>query len=108
VSCPQKCTEADLQRCKVEEHLKTCANSIVECEFKHVGCNTYFKRKDIPRHLKDHVIDHQKLLNTRLMLMSTYFMSKDTILDKILHPSPPPKDDDEQEEEEEEKGDMNS
>jgi len=99
VPCPQECSQSALQRCQIEEHLKNCENSVVECEFKHVGCNTQFKRKDSTRHLKDNALEHVKFLNTRVQLMSTYFSSIDPALNKLLHPTPPPKEAAEEEEE---------
>jgi len=98
VRCPQGCGKT-LLRCQIEEHLKICENSIVECEFKHVGCNTQFKRKDITRHLKNNALEHVKFLNKRVQLMSTYFSSIDPALNKLLHPTPPPKEAAENEEE---------
>merc|ERR1719285_110027 len=99
VSCPQKCNKSALQRCQIEEHLKICENSIVDCEFKYVGCNTQFKRKDITRHLKNNALEHVKFLNKRVQLMSTYFSSIDPALNKLLHPTPPPTEAAENEEE---------
>jgi len=73
VPCPQKCDEVAIQRFKVEEHLQTCINSIVECEFKLIGCNKEVKRKDYAKHLKENAWEHVKFLNARVWLISTYF-----------------------------------
>lgn len=73
VPCPQKCDKVALQRFKIEEHLQTCINSIVECEFKLIGCNKEVKRKDYDKHLKENAWEHVKFLNARVWLISTYF-----------------------------------
>jgi len=91
VTCPQKCSRGNLQRCQVEDHLKICENSKIECEFKHVGCNTEHKRKDSALHLKVKALEHVQLLNARVALMSTYFTSKHPELEKLLHSALPPK-----------------
>merc|ERR1712060_581408 len=90
VVCPQKCS-CRPQRCQVEDHLKICKNSTVDCEFKYVGCNADYKRKDSARHLRAKALEHVQLLTARVALMSTYFLSKHPELEKLIHAALAPK-----------------
>jgi len=89
VSCPQRCFERNLERCKVEEHLKTCQNSVVDCRFKPYGCRVKVKRKAVRNHMYDDVAGHLDHLEGRLQLLTNYLIQQDPSLEEIINPPAP-------------------
>ena len=58
VLCPNKCGKV-LQRQSLESHISIdCPMNIVDCEFKHVGCDVRLPRKDMHIHSEQAVIYH--------------------------------------------------
>jgi len=86
VSCPQRCFQTNLERCQVEEHLKTCMNTVVDCRFKQYGCKVQVKRKDVSNHMYDDVAGHLDLLERRMELLTSYLKKQDPSLEDIINP----------------------
>ena len=56
--CPNKCGET-LQRQNLQSHITNdCPLTIIDCDFKHVGCEVRLPRKDMPAHLQEGVVRH--------------------------------------------------
>ena len=61
VLCPNKCDKS-LKRQEVDSHVANdCPLSVVDCDFKHVGCIVMLQRKDLPAHLAESMITHMSL-----------------------------------------------
>ena len=61
VLCPKGCTER-IPRHKMHEHIaKYCSMTIVECEFKQVGCIAKLSRRDMVNHMKYSIAAHESL-----------------------------------------------
>ena len=61
VQCPKKCG-ALVPRNKLQSHTTgACLMVVIDCEFKHVGCNVRRLRKDMPAHLRDSIVAHVSL-----------------------------------------------
>jgi len=89
IHCPQKCSSAKIARSKIEDHFKTCPNSIVCCEFKYLGCDVDLKRRQIPVHMKNEAVEHVRLLHRQLTTVSNYLLSQDAALGDVFNPVPP-------------------
>jgi hypothetical protein len=62
VDCPQKCGDV-VERAKIEEHMKSfCANALVSCMFKEIGCDSTLYKRDLVEHLIDDNIKHSELM----------------------------------------------
>jgi len=92
VDCPLKCLEKHA-RSSIEEHLKTCMNAIVQCEFYSLGCKMDLKRREVPKHMKSGAIEHVKLLKVQLMFVSGYLAKRDPEMNKLMNPKSPTKED---------------
>lgn len=90
VPCTLYCGDNQIQRCLLEQHLTTCKNFIVDCEFKEVGCTDKMKRREVRRHLSDKEVEHLKLLRKRMLFISKYIEGKNPAFSLILNPSKPP------------------
>jgi len=106
VSCPQRCFGGKHKRCEVEEHLKTCMNSVMKCRFSSLGCSATLKRKQLRRHMFDEAHKHIDLLEKRMEKMTNYLLEKDPKLLELLNPPEPPSIIQEEEPKQEEKGEM--
>ena len=61
LQCPNECGSS-LQRKAMENHIVyTCPQSIINCEFKIVGCKEQLRRKDMPSHICQNVAMHTSL-----------------------------------------------
>ncbi len=67
VSCPNECEVSSLQRDQLEQHLRECPLTIVECELREVGCEEKLQRKDLDRHMEEGARKH-------LTLSTSYFI----------------------------------
>jgi hypothetical protein len=84
VVCPQNC-DCLIQRCEVQNHIKTiCVNTVVECEFKPLGCDTNLVRKNFNEHSKNNsekhigfVLESVLSMNNRLKELETQFHKLD-------------------------------
>jgi len=90
IRCPKKCRSAKIPRSKVDDHFKTCANSIVSCEFKDLGCEADLKRREVTSHMKNAAVEHVRLLRSQLMKVSSYLLSNDSALGVVFNPVPSP------------------
>jgi len=90
VPCPQRCFGGKYKRCEVEEHLKTCMNSVVDCRFSALGCKATLKRKQLRRHTFDEAHKHLELLESRVRLVTNFLVEKDPSLSELLNPPEPP------------------
>jgi len=88
VLCPQKCNSLKIKRSKIKDHLKTCANSIVCCEFKNLGCGVKLKRRKLPSHLKEAAMEHVRLINAQLLGVSNYLIKRDSLSNSIFSYNP--------------------
>ena len=68
---PMECTcSADvIPFCELDDHLKTCPDQPVPCEFQYVGCQSEVLRKDLPQHLKEDISHHQLLVSQQSLKM---------------------------------------
>lgn len=58
VRCPNKCGEAP-QRQNLEKHTThDCPLTVINCTFKHVGCEVKLPREDMPTHLTETIASH--------------------------------------------------
>jgi len=89
VSCPQRCFERNLERCRVEEHLKTCMNSVVDCRYKPYGCKVKVKRKAVRGHMYDDVAGHLDHLEERLQILTSYLVQQDPNFEEVINPPAP-------------------
>lgn len=105
VSCPQRCFERNLERCKIEEHLKTCVNTVVDCRFKPYGCKVKVKRKQVRNHMYDDVAGHLDHLEGRMQLLTNYLLQQDPNFEEVIKP-PAPEPVEEKEEMQEDAGDQ--
>ena len=61
VPCTNKCGET-LQRQNLENHIANdCPQTIINCDFQHVGCEERLLRKDMPAHLQERALTHLSL-----------------------------------------------
>ena len=62
IPCTNKCGET-LQRQNLESHIANdCPQTIINCDFEHVGCQVRLPRIDMPVHLGESVVCHLSLL----------------------------------------------
>ena len=68
VQCPNKCSEETMERQNLEGHIANdCPLTVVDCDFKGVGCEVRLLRKDLPTHLTEGLVAHMSLQSKRLM-----------------------------------------
>ena len=68
VQCPNKCSSETIERQNLDSHVTNdCPLTIVDCDFKHVGCEMRLPRKDLPTHLMESLVPHVTLQTKRLM-----------------------------------------
>ena len=61
VRCPGKCGEAP-ERQNLEKHIANeCPLTVVDCNYKHVGCEVRLPREDMPTHLSESIGVHLML-----------------------------------------------
>ena len=61
VPCPNECGET-LQRQNLENHIANdCPLTVVDCDFKHVGCEVKLLHKDLSAHLVENIVTHVSL-----------------------------------------------
>ena len=67
VPCPNKCDEIMARR-KINSHVANdCPLTVVDCEFKGVGCKVRLPRKNLPIHLTEGLVAHVSLQKKQLM-----------------------------------------
>ena len=60
VLCPNKCG-VTLERQEIDKHITNdCPETIVDCDFKHFGCDVKLPRKDLPAHIRDGLALHMR------------------------------------------------
>ena len=58
LSCPNNCG-ATVQRQEVEQHVsQDCPLTVIECDFKAVGCEVRLARRDMPSHISANLTGH--------------------------------------------------
>ena len=68
VQCPNKCSSETIERRNIDSHVtKVCPLTIVDCDFKYVGCEVRLLRKDLPTHLTESLVPHVSLQTNQLM-----------------------------------------
>ena len=69
-SCPVCCTNVPcsevMTRFILSYHLKKCKWSLMDCKFKHAGCNARIYRKDMDEHLQSNMEKHLDLVSLEL------------------------------------------
>jgi TNF receptor-associated factor 4 len=61
VPCKNKCGKT-IERKNLEIHIAdVCPKTIIDCEFKYVGCDVTLPRKDMSAHIKERVVEHLSL-----------------------------------------------
>ena len=66
VQCPNKCSNETIERQNLDSHVTNdCPLTIVNCDFKHVGCKVRLRRKDLPTHLMESLVPHVSLQTKR-------------------------------------------
>ena len=61
IICPNECSEDEIERGMLQDHLDKCPFQIIKCEFSHVGCQEKVQRCDLAQHLSDNGIHHSVL-----------------------------------------------
>lgn len=56
IVCPNQCDESRrFPACELNKHLNQCPEQEIECTFTSVGCTAHVKRKNMQRHLAEHL-----------------------------------------------------
>ena len=58
IICPNECSEDEIERGMLQDHLDKCPFQVVECQFSHVGCQEKVHRCDLGQHLSDNSVHH--------------------------------------------------
>ena len=61
IICPNKCSEDEIERGVLPNHLDNCPNQLLECEFSHVGCHEKIRRCDLLKHQSEQGPYHNAL-----------------------------------------------
>ena len=61
IICPNKCSEDEIERGVLPDHLENCPNQLLECEFSHVGCHEKIRRCDLLKHQSEQGPHHNAL-----------------------------------------------
>ena len=61
VLCPNKCGKSFKRQCVGSHVAGECPLTIVNCDFKHVGCDVTLPREDLPVHLAENVVTHMSM-----------------------------------------------
>ena len=70
VQCPNKCSVETIERQNLDSHVTNdCPLTIVDCDFKHVGCEVRLPRKNLSTHLTESLVPHVSLQTKRLMAL---------------------------------------
>ncbi len=68
VQCPNKCSDDPIERRNLDNHVTNdCPLTIVDCDFKHVGCEVRLPRRDLSIHLTESLVVHVSLQTKQLM-----------------------------------------
>ena len=68
VQCPNNCSSDIFERQNLDSHVTNdCPLTIIDCDFRHVGCEVRLPRKDLPTHLTESLVPHVSLQTKRLM-----------------------------------------
>ena len=68
LQCPNKCSNETIECRSLDSHITNdCPLTIIDCDFKHVGCEVRLPRKDLPTHLTESLVPHVSLQTKRLM-----------------------------------------
>jgi len=69
-ACPVYCTNAPcpevMTMSALGHHLGECKWSLMDCKFKHAGCNAHIYRSDMEKHLESNMKNHLDLLSKEL------------------------------------------
>merc|ERR1712079_2421 len=90
VPCPNRCNTGNYERCKVDEHLKVCPKSKIECRYRNIGCQYVCERQRMDQHLRNKAPKHLELMETRMKIVTEFLMGKHPELKAQLNPPPPP------------------
>ena len=68
VQCPNKCSSETMERRNLESHIANdCPLTIIDCDFKGIGCEVRVPRKDLSTHLTEALVAHMSLQTKQLM-----------------------------------------
>lgn len=68
MQCPNKCSYETIERQNIYHHVTSdCPLTVVDCDFKHVGCEVRLPRKDLSAHLTENLVAHVSLQTKQLM-----------------------------------------
>ena len=68
VQCPNNCSSATIERQNLDSHVANdCPLIVLDCDFKHVGCEVRLPRKDLPTHLTENLVSHVALQTKQLI-----------------------------------------
>jgi len=54
IKCPNKKCCIRIQRKKMDEHIKTCKYTLLQCKYHHYGCKIKLSRQEVSKHEKIH------------------------------------------------------
>ena len=80
VPCANKCGREDIPRASYDQHLLTCPEQEIECEFRYAGCDVRLPRKNLPKHAQDDVHVH---LSLQISFASSELSKRDQQLEKL-------------------------
>ena len=68
VPCPNKCSDETMERQNIDSHVTNdCPLTLVDCDFKGIGCKVRLPRKNLPSHLTEGLVVHVSLQTKQLM-----------------------------------------
>ena len=74
VKCPNGCGATPFRK-NLQKHVQNvCRLTVVECDYKHIGCNARFTRKDLSQHNEDSMSEHLSLAMSKLSITSFQVM----------------------------------
>lgn len=81
VPCPNGCSAKGIQRASVRRHLTKCPLSVVECEYKDVGCTAKINKQGMASHCSKKMPQHLKMAYSAYVWLSDeYHRERDLLI----------------------------
>ena len=80
VRCGNKCGKEDIPRVSYDQHLLTCPEQEIECEFHYAGCDVRLPQNNMPKHARDDVHVH---LSLQISFASSELSKRDQQLEQL-------------------------
>ena len=70
VQCPNECSNDPIERQNLGSHITNdCPLTIVDCDFKDIGCEVRLPRRDLSTHLTEGLVAHMSIQTRQLMAL---------------------------------------